>query len=851
MLKPKPLIILTGALLLLWGCASNSPRTREKITRDWTFALGEYPEAAAPDFDDSSWRHLNLPHDWAIEGDFAEDNPSGTGGGALPGGIGWYRKTIEVSADDLSGHVFVDFDGVYMNSEVFVNGQSLGVRPYGYISFRHDLTPHLHEGSNVIAVRVDNAEQPNSRWYSGCGIYRNVWLVKTGSVYVDNWGTCVTTPSVSGDFAEVSVQTTVRGDEPCDVSLRSTVLDAKGHKVASVEGSFSVDSLSVIPQVLGIPDPTLWSLERPYLYTLRTEIYSGGRLADSYETPFGVRSFSFSASEGFILNGERVKINGVCLHHDLGCLGAAVNRRAIERQLEILQDMGCNGIRCSHNPPAPELLDLCDSMGFIVMDETFDMWRKKKTDHDYARYFDEWHERDLTDLVLRDRNHPSVFMWSIGNEVLEQWTDASADTLDLQAANLILNMKRDASSLAGDSELSVNSLLCQKLCDMVHELDPTRPVTSGNNEPDPGNHLFKAGTLDIIGFNYHDSYFSGVPENFPGKPFIVTESVSALMTRGYYRMPSNEEFVWPSRWDIPFYDPSFSCSSYDNCHVPWGNTHEGTWKLVKENDFISGQYIWTGFDYIGEPTPYGWPARSSYFGLIDLAGFPKDIYYMYQSEWTDKTVLHLFPHWNWEEGQTVDMWCYYSGADEVELFVNGVSKGVRTKEGFHASWRVVYEPGEVCVVSRLGGETVAGQTIRTAGEPAAIRLTPDRSTIKADGEDLSFVTVEVVDAEGNLCPWAENDIRFSATGGAFIAGVDNGSPISLERFKTDHRKAFYGKCLVVLQSAAGVPPPHYVSSAIPASAGKSTADIDPTSSSATLTATSPGLASAQVTVRCR
>lgn len=491
------------------------------------------------------------------------------------------------------------------------------------------------------------------------------------------------------------------------------------------------------------------------------------------------------------------------MHHDLGCLGAAVNTRAIQRQLEILKEMGCNGIRCSHNPPAPELLDLCDRMGFIVMDESFDMWRKKKTAHDYSRYFNEWHERDLTDHVLRDRNHPSIFMWSIGNEVLEQWTDASADTLDLQAANLLLNFKRDPKMLAnrGDS-MSVNSLLTLKLANMVKELDATRPITAGNNEPDPNNHLFRSKALDIIGFNYHESYFKDVPKNFPGKPFIVTEATSGLMTRGYYRMPSDSMFIWPSRWDIPFFDESLSCSSYDNCHVPWGTTHEDSWRLVKNNDFISGMYIWTGFDYLGEPTPYSWPARSSYFGIVDLAGFPKDIYYMYKSEWTKKDVLHVFPHWNWKEGETVDLWAYYNNADEVELFLNGESQGIRKKgkDEFHVMWRLKFVPGTIKVVSRKNGIEVLSKELKTAGAPAQIILSADRKQIKADGKDLSFVTVEVKDKDGNLCPNADNLINFSIEGEGIIVGVDNGSPISSESFKANFRKAFYGKCLVVIQS---------------------------------------------------
>ena len=795
--------------MLLTACnaSSGEPRERTDFNEGWRFHLGDEPEAAAPDFKDEDWRLLDLPHDWAVEGDFSENNPSGTGGGALPGGVGWYRKSFVAEKSDADKMFRIVFDGVYMNSDVYLNGTLLGHRPYGYITFSYDLTPHLRWGEeNVLAVRVDNSEQPNSRWYSGCGIYRNVWLVKTGRVHVGEWGTYVTTPVANESEAVVNVQTTVSNetDGNVKVTFRSSLLDAEGNRVVQADTLCEVSMGADVAffQQLTVEAPQLWGIENPYLYTLVTELMDGSRCIDRYETPVGIRSFSFDAEKGFVLNGKSAKINGVCLHHDLGCLGAAVNTRAIERQLQILKEMGCNGIRCSHNPPAPELLDLCDRMGFIVMDEAFDMWRKKKTAHDYSRYFNEWHERDLHDFILRDRNHPSVFMWSIGNEVLEQWSHADADTLSLEEANLILNFGHSESLLAKDGETSVNSLLTKKLADMVKRLDPTRPVTAGCNEPNPFNHLFKSGALDIIGYNYHNANVPDVPENFPGKPFIITESNSALATRGYYRMPSDKMYVWPERWDKPFADSSYSCSSYNNCHVPWGNTHEETIKLIRDNDFISGQYVWTGFDYIGEPTPFGWPARSSYFGIVDLAGFPKDVYYLYQSEWSDKQVLHLFPHWNWEPGQAVDMWCYYSKADEVELFVNGKSQGVKSKtpDCLHTAWRVRFEPGVVKVVARKDGKTVAEKEIRTAGEPARIRLVPDRSQLAADGKDLSFVTVEILDKDGNLCPNADNLVRFKVDGDAFIAGVDNGSPISMERFKDNKRRAFYGKCLLVVQN---------------------------------------------------
>ena len=795
--------------MLLGACSSVSVSPREKIcfNDNWSFSLSDNPKASETDFDDKEWRVLNLPHDWAIEGDFSKDNPSGTGGGALPGGTGWYRKTFIPSNEDSDKIIRIDFDGIYMNSEVFINGQSLGKRPYGYISFGYDITPYLKwNEKNVIAVRVDNSEQPNSRWYSGCGIYRNVWLTKTNPVHVDEWGTYVTTSEISNNNATLNIVTTVQnsGKNNETVTLKSILNDMDGSIVAETESSVSVvaGQKSDINHTLNISSPKLWDTENPYLYSLVTEVIKDGKCIDRYTTTTGVRDFKFDAEKGFILNGKQTKINGVCMHHDLGCLGAAVNTRAIERQLQILKEMGCNGIRCSHNPPAPELLDLCDKMGFIVMDEAFDMWRKKKTSHDYARYFNEWHEKDLRDFILRDRNHPSIFVWSIGNEVLEQWSDAKADTLSLEEANLILNFGHSADMLAKDGEMSVNSLLTKKLADFVRELDPTRPITAGCNEPNPGNHLFKSGALDIIGYNYHNANIPDVPKNFPGKPFIITESNSALMTRGYYRMPSNEMFIWPERWDKPFYDESFSCSSYENCHVPWGNTHEENIKLVRNNDFISGQYIWTGFDYIGEPTPYGWPARSSYFGIVDLAGFPKDVYYLYQAEWTNKQVLHLFPHWNWTEGQEIDMWCYYNNADEVELFINGESQGIRSKDedNLHVVWRVKFIPGTVKVVARKNGNIIAEKEIHTAGTPHKIRLTPDRNIITADGKDLSFVTVEVLDKDNNLCPISENLINFEVKGNAFIAGVDNGCQTSMERFKDNKRKAFNGKCLVVLQN---------------------------------------------------
>lgn len=768
---------------------SLSARKLSCFDGGWLFTLNPADTALyATDVADSQWRRLDLPHDWAIEGDFSASNPSGASGGALRGGIGWYRKhfTADVAAGE---RLLISFDGVYMNSTVWINGHRLGTRPYGYSSFQYDLTPFLVKGDNVVAVRVDNSHQPNSRWYSGCGIYRHVWLTKVSSLHIAQWGVRVIATTSKGK-GEITASVALEGLNGVHPAVRFTVSDAAGRVVARSESG-------TVEQRLRVAHPHLWSPSHPYTYTVRTEIIVGGKTVDETTTLTGFRSFHFDPQTGFWLNGENMKINGVCEHHDLGCLGAAFNEDAMRRKLLRLKQMGVNALRCTHNPPAPQLLDMCDTMGFIVMDESFDMWRRSKTQYDYGRYFDQWHERDLSDMVLRDRNHPSVLVWSIGNEVLEQWREANADTLSIEQANLLLNAGHDASTLAQDG-MSANSLLTRHLVSIVKRLDPTRPVTAGCNEPSPRNHLFRSNALDIVGFNYHHQWVKDVPKNFPGKPFMLTESVSALATRGYYRMPSDSMFVMPDSWDKPFADPSMMCSAYDNCHVPWGSTHEQTWDVVKNTPWCAGQFLWTGFDYIGEPTPYGFPARSSYFGVVDLAGFPKDSYYMYQSEWTAEPVLHLFPHWNWNKGQTVDLWCYYNNADEVELFVNGRNQGVRSKQPhqYHAAWRVGYEPGEVMVVARKDGKEVGRQTIKTAGSEYAIRLTEDY-----DGEKTLFVVAEVVDRDGNLCPWADDDITFSVSGGKII-GVDNGSQFSTERFKANHRKAFFGKALVVIGKEA-------------------------------------------------
>jgi beta-galactosidase len=686
-----------------------------------------------------------------------------------------------VQSSEKQKMVFIDFDGIYRNSEVWINGHYLGKRPYGYISFRYELTPYLKYGKvkNVLAVKVDNSQQPNSRWYSGSGIYRNVWLVTTEKVFVDHWGTYVTTPEVTNKSAKIVVQTKVRNTSVKNrpIILTTLIVDKNGRRASAVEMRKIVPKNSDIEigQNLTVKNPILWSIENPYLYKVITIIESNNKLCDNYETPLGIRSFVFDTVKGFLLNKKQVKINGVCNHHDLGCLGAAINRRALERQLEIMKSMGVNGIRTSHNPPAPELLDLCDQMGFIVMDEAFDMWKKKKTEFDYSMNWDKWHQRDLQDMILRDRNHPSVFIWSIGNEVGEQWD------------------KQDSSGI----------IIAKELASIVRKLDQTRTITAACNDQDPLNPVIRSDVLDLIGYNYSQNTYKDFLKVYPGKRFIAAETISSLATRGSYDMPSDSIRRWPLSWDIPLTtgNADFTCSSYDNCSAPWGSTHEETWNVVKKCDFLSGMYIWTGIDYLGEPTPYSWPARSSYFGIVDLAGFPKDAYYLYQSEWTDKPVLHIFPHWNWKKGDTIDVWAY-TNCGEVELFLNGQSLGSKKKIGddLHLMWRLPFTPGTLKAIGRTNGKEVQTQEIKTAGAPVKIVLDADRNVIKADGKDLSFITVKILDEEGTLVPHANNLMQFDISGQGKIVGVDNGLQTSDESFKANYRKAFNGLCLVVVQS---------------------------------------------------
>ena len=524
-----------------------------------------------------------------------------------------------------------------------------------------------------------------------------------------------------------------------------------------------------------VKEPALWSTRYPNLYHIQTSVFQGNTLLDHYETVLGIRSFHFDAANGFFLNGQSMKIKGVCLHHDLGALGAAMNVSALKRQLRILQEMGANAIRTAHNPPARELLDLCDQMGFLVMDEAFDMWYKKKNKYDYYSDFSQWHQRDLEDQVKRDRNHPSIILWSIGNEIREQF---------------------DSSGIH----------ITKELVGIVKSLDSSRPVTAALTEPDPKkNFIYQSGALDLLGFNYHIEAYEDFPQKYPGQKFIGAENVSGLASRGHYEFPSDSVRYWPESSKFKTVDKGnadFSVSAYDHVAAYWGSTHEATWKLIKKYPFLSGLFVWSGFDYLGEPTPYPWPARSAYFGLIDLAGFPKDVYYMYQSEWSSKPMLHLFPHWNWENGKMVDVWAYYNQADEVELFLNGKSLGIKRKQAddLHLMWRVPFAPGTLKAISRKNGQIVQVREMKTAGSAYRLEVKADRNIIHANGKDLSYLTIRVLDKDGQLVPGADNLINVSVEGPGSLKAMDNGFQAALRSFQANPYPAYKGLCLAIVES---------------------------------------------------
>ncbi len=736
-----------------------------KFNDNWKFSRGDVNSANVPGFDDSSWQQLSVPHDWSIELSFDPNSSGGSGGGYLDGGIGWYRKTFYLP-DSLSGkHITIQFEGIYMNSTVYMNNHVLGTRPYGYSTFEYDLTPYLNYGTtaNVIAVRVNN-NQPDSRWYSGSGIYRNVWLTVTDPLHIAYCGSFAVVVSVSSANADIKVTTKVQNhsDASQTLSVTATIYDNSGNGVASVTSApFSIiaGNEASVSNYLKMENPILWSISNPYLYTVKTQIVVDRKAIDTFVSTLGVRTISFNPESGFWLNNENIKLHGVCMHHDLGSLGSAQNYRALERQVEILKSFGCNAIRTSHNPPAPELLEICDRLGLVVMDEAFDCWETGKTANDYGLYFDQWAQQDVQDWIRRDRNHPSVVMWSIGNEIPQQG---------------------DATGYA----------IAQNLIKWVRDDDTTRPVTQALNYQ-----ALIGPLLGIVGYNYASgSTYDNDHANNPGWVIMGSETSSAVRTRGIYHLPTNQNILT---------SPDWQCSSYDNSVVSWGNSAEDSWDFDRTRPFVVGQFIWTGFDYIGEPTPYWWPAKSSYFGIVDMCGFPKDIYYFYESQWTRVPMVHLLPHWNWSEGDTIPVWAY-SNSDSVSLYINGVSAGTKTiKSGkpYHEVWMIPFTAGKIEAVAYKNGSMAATDSIVTSGAASQIKIETDRDTILADGNDLAFLETDMLDSTESPAPFADNQIIYSVTGPGKIAGVDNGNPISLESFKGSSRKAFNGKCLAIIQSS--------------------------------------------------
>lgn len=766
------LYLVIAFLSLGKSSLAQVPRQTIDFNKDWSFTLGDSAVYSTPNFNDKNWRRLELPHDWSIEGRFDSTWPSGNSGGALPGGIGWYRKSFTVNS--LHKKVFIEFDGIYRNSEVWINGNYLGKWPYGYTAFRYELTPFLKPDrqKNIIAVRVDNSQQPNSRWYSGSGIYRDVALVITNATAIKHWGTFITTPHVDKQEAAVAVEYEVEQSGAAPLHIVSAVKDATGRRVS--QSSSSVFRNGRYYQNLKVPSPKLWSVEDPVLYRLETKIYQNNKLVDQQQSSFGIRYFNFDAEHGFSLNGKYLKILGVCQHHDLGALGAAFNLSAARRQLRILKEMGVNAIRMAHNPPAAKLLDLCDEMGFLVMDESFDMWAKKKNKYDYFSDFPNWHRRDLEHMVLRDRNHPSIILWSIGNEIREQF-DSTGISLTKELVNIVKNK------------------------------DTTRLVTCALSESDPTkNFIYQSGALDVVGLNYKIDAYKDFQKNYPGQKLIASENVSGLASRGHYDMPADSMRFWPSSSKFKYVEngnPDYSVSAYDNVAAYWGVSHETNWQEVKKYDHVSGLFVWSGFDFLGEPVPYPFPARSSYYGIVDLAGFPKDVYYMYQSEWTSKPVLHIMPHWNWERGQPIDVKVYYNHADEAELFLNGESLGRRTKAdtAFHVLWRVPYEPGELKVVSFKNKKKVLEKKVHTAAAPYKIELSIENKNIVFAENQLSFITARILDKNGNLAPNAGNLLKVKVVGPATVAGMDNGNPADLYPLKDAQHHAYKGMALAIIK----------------------------------------------------
>lgn len=771
----KKLLLFTLVVYILTACESSrteQTRLRESFNSGWKFSSGDIENAQNVNFNDSEWRALDLPHDWAIEGPFTEE--VNYKGGYLPyPGVAWYRKTFKVRPE--TKNLMIECDGIMRNSKIWLNGGYIGGWPYGYTSFSIDLTDKIdREKENVIAIRVENQDN-SSRWYPGSGIYRNVWLTYTNPIHVSHWGTFITTPVITEDLAEVKVKTLLNNSESfvANVEVSTVILDYNGDIIAkdNVEDiSIEAEEQTEIVQQLKVLNPKLWSVDSPNLYKAVSSIILEGKVVDTYETPFGVRYFHFDSDKGFFLNGMHLKLKGVNLHHDLGPLGAAVNRRATERQLEIMKEMGVNAIRCAHNPPSPEQLELCDELGILVIDETFDEWSVSKhgVPNSYNIWFDEWAEKDTRALIIRDRNHPSVIMWSIGNEIPDLDTEAG---------------KKHAKLLS----------------DICREMDPTRPVNAGVHLTTKfDSELEKC--FDVFGMNYWQDRYDKMHSAYPNLPLLSTESCATLSTRGEYHFPVKEIYSG-------YIHESKQITSYDLVNTGFGALPDVEFDL-QQAPWMAGQFVWSGFDYHGEPDPYEqgyFPAHSSYFGIVDMCGFKKDRFYLYQSQWSDDPMIHLLPTWNWEgrEGKVTPVYVY-SNCAGVELFVNGKSMGKKQKqEGiFRYIWdEVIYQPGSIKAVGYgADGAILSEKEIRTAGHPAKIGLVADRTSIHSDGNDLTFIMVKILDEDGNICPDANNLVQFSIEGEGILECVGNGDPTCIESYQAGERSAFHGLCLLVVRS---------------------------------------------------
>ncbi|MBN2514188.1 MAG: DUF4982 domain-containing protein [Sedimentisphaerales bacterium] len=774
------------------------------------------------DFDDSSWERINLPHDWAIKGPFMQgwDVEVGGGMGRLPSpGVAWYRKKLNIPASDAGKCIFLDVDGAMSYAMVWMNGNLAGGWPFGYASWRVDLTPYVAPGGeNQLAIRLDNPAE-SSRWYPGGGIYRNVWLTKTSPLHIGQWGTFVTTHDVSGDSAVIDFKATIdnESDEKATVRVMTQIfsLNADGHKtgealtaLAPVETLVEAGKTACIEMSATLYEPKLWGpppTQVPNRYVAVTTLWQNSKPVDQYETHFGIRSLRFEPDSGLFVNEELIKIKGVNQHHDLGALGAAFSMRAAERQLEILREMGCNAIRTAHNPPAPELLELTDRMGFLVMDEAFDVWQRKKTPFDFHLIFPDWHEQDLRALVRRDRNHPSVILWSFGNEVGEQYTGEKG------------------------------AHLAKRLHDIIKEEDPTRPTTSAMNWAKPDMPFSEV--MDVISLNYQGQGIRQSPEfegtnlirtkpqfpafhaQFPDKVILSSETASAFSSRGIYLFPVVQKISDIVRDGRGGDSRIQHVSAYELHAVDFGASADKVFRSIEQNPFVAGEFVWTGWDYLGEPTPY-YGARSSYCGMIDLAGFKKDRFYLYQAHWRpDLPMAHILPHWNWPEriGEITPVHVFTSG-DEAELFLNGRSLG-RKKKGpceYRLRWDdVKYEPGELKVVAYRNGEKWAEKIVKTTGKSTRLEAIADREEICGDGKDLAFITVRVTDKNGLTVQTANNPMTFEIEGPGEIIATDNGDPTNFIPFPSHEREAFSGLALVIIRSKSDDPGPITVTAKSP------------------------------------